>query len=64
MRGAHVVLLISREWSFTGNLTICADSLMEVFHGLRGFVSALEFWAVVSRNTVCEVCSLQSYYLC
>lgn len=63
MREAHVVLLVSREWSFTGNLTICADLLMEVFHVPRGFVSALEFWAVVSRNTVSEVCVLPSYYL-
>lgn len=57
MTGAHFVMLISRKRSFVGNLSVCADLLTEIFHILRGFVSALEFWAVVSRNTVCEVCS-------
>lgn len=51
MRGACVVLLISREWSFTGNLTVCAD-LKQVFLLLRSFAIAFKFWAVVSRNIV------------
>lgn len=57
LRGACVVLLIPKEWSFTRNLTICADLLVEGFYLLGGFVFALEIWPVVSRNILCEVCS-------
>lgn len=44
LRGVCVVLLISKEWSFTRNLTMCADMLLEGFYLLGSFVFALEFW--------------------